>query len=167
MELSLVLKSKISRWITFMSLSSYRFFTTKTITWRDANMTTEMRRIYLETIRLRYRKSTKKQKSIILSEFCAVCGYDRKYAIRIIWGHVEPRSHRPGPKRTYSHKVIPHLIYFWNAMNRSCSKKMKAALPLWMPFYTESIDPEVKHYFWKWVRPPLIEGFVNTETALN
>ncbi len=107
-------------------------------------MTTEMRRIYLETIRLRYRKSTKKQKSIILSEFCAVCGYDRKYAIRIIWGHVEPRSHRPGPKRTYSHKVIPHLIYFWNAMNRSCSKKMKAALPLWMPFYTESIDPEVK-----------------------
>lgn len=107
-------------------------------------MTTEMRRIYLETIRSRYRKSTKKDKSQILNEFCNVCGYERKYAIRILWGHVEPRSSRPGPKRVYSHQVIPHLIYFWNAMNRCCSKKMKAALPLWMPFYREPLDPEVK-----------------------
>lgn len=107
-------------------------------------MTTEMRRVYLETIRLRYRKSTKKQKSEILNEFCNVCGYERKYAIRILWNHVEPRSRRPGPKRIYSHSVIPHLIYFWNAMNRCCSKKMKAALPLWMPYYREPMEPEVK-----------------------
>ncbi len=97
---------------------------------KGANMTTEMRRIYLETIRARYRKSTKKEKSQILNEFCNVCGYERKYAIRVLWGHVEPRSRRPGPKRIYNHQVIPHLIYFWNAMNRCCSKKMKAALPL-------------------------------------
>ncbi len=103
-----------------------------------------MKRIYLETIRVRYRKSTKKQKSIILTEFCEVTGYERKYALRILWKHVEPRSRRPGPKRTYSHSVIPHLIYFWNAMNRCCSKKMKAALPLWLPFYREPIDPETK-----------------------
>jgi hypothetical protein len=111
---------------------------------KDANMTTEMRRIYLETIRARYRKSTKKEKSLILNEFCNVCGYERKYAIRILWGYVTPRSRRPGPKRSYSHQVMPHLIYFWEAMNRCCSKKMKAALPLWMPFYREKIDPEVK-----------------------
>ncbi len=54
-------------------------------------MTTEMKRIYLEKVRERYRKSTKKQKSIILDEFCSVCGYERKYAVRILWGHVEPR----------------------------------------------------------------------------
>lgn len=112
-------------------------------------MTTEMRRIYLETIRARYRKSTKKEKSKILDEFCIVCGYERKYAIRILWGHVEPRSQRPGPKRTYSHKVIPHLIYFWVAMNKCCSKKMKAALPLWMPFYREAIDTEAKQLLLK------------------
>jgi hypothetical protein len=29
-------------------------------------------------------------------------------------------------------------------MNRCCSKKMKAALPLWMPFYREPIAPEIK-----------------------
>lgn len=107
-------------------------------------MTTEMRRVYLETVRSRYQKITKKEKSLILNEFCNVCGYERKYAIRILWSHVEPRSRRPGPKRIYSHQVIPHLIYFWNAMNRCCSKKMKAALPLWMPFYREPIDPGVK-----------------------
>jgi len=107
-------------------------------------MTTEMKRIYLETIRSRYRKSTKKQKSIILTEFCEVTGYERKYAIRILWKHVEPRSRRPGPKRTYSHSVIPHLIYFWNAMNRCCSRKIKAALPLWLPYYREPLDETTK-----------------------
>ena len=112
-------------------------------------MTTEMRRTYLETIRSRYRKSTKKQKSQILNEFCAVCGYERKYAMRILWRHVDPRSRRPGPKRIYSHQVIPHLIYFWSAMNRCCSKKMKAALPLWFPFYREPIDPETKRLLLK------------------
>ena len=112
-------------------------------------MTTEMKRIYLETIRTRYRKSTRKEKSKILDEFCIVCGYERKYAIRVLWGHVEPRSRRPGPKRTYSHEVIPHLIYFWVAMNKCCSKKMKAALPLWLPFYREKIEPETKELLLK------------------
>jgi hypothetical protein len=107
-------------------------------------MTTEMKRIYLETIRSRYRKSTKKQKSVILSEFCAVTGYERKYAIRILWKHIEPRNQRSGPQRTYSHNVIPHLLYFWNAMNRCCSKKIKAALPLWLPYYREPLDERTK-----------------------
>lgn len=107
-------------------------------------MTTEMKRMYLETIRARYRKSTKKQKSIILTEFCEVTGYERKYAIRILWKHVEPRTQRPGPKRKYSHSVIPHLIYFWNAMNRCCSRKIKAAIPLWLPYYREPLDEATK-----------------------
>ena len=107
-------------------------------------MTTEMKRIYLDSIRERYRKSTKKQKSVILTEFCLVTGYERKYALRIIWKHVEPRSQRSGPKRKYSHSIIPHLVYFWNAMNRCCSKKIKAALPLWLPYYREPLDERTK-----------------------
>lgn len=107
-------------------------------------MTTEMRRVYLETIRSRYRKSTKKEKSTILNEFCNVCGYERKYAIRILWDYVEPRSRRSGPKRVYIHKVMPHLIYLWTMMNRCCSKKIKAALPLWLPFYRHPLDPKTK-----------------------
>lgn len=112
-------------------------------------MNTEMRRVYLETIRSRYRKSTKKQKSEILNEFCAVCGYERKYATRILWGHVEPRLHRAGPKRRYSHEVMPHLIYFWTAMNHSCSRKIKAGLPLWLPYYREPLEAKTKELLLK------------------
>jgi len=39
---------------------------------------------YLNGIRERYHSATKAQKKIILDEFCAVCGYNRKYAIRLL-----------------------------------------------------------------------------------
>ena len=37
---------------------------------------------YLATIRTRYQQAGKKAKTLILDEFCATCGYNRKYAIR-------------------------------------------------------------------------------------
>ena len=37
---------------------------------------------YLDAIRGRYRKATRAGKSKILDEFCAVCRYHRKYALR-------------------------------------------------------------------------------------
>ena len=39
---------------------------------------------YLLTIKERYIKSTKDQKNSILNEFCNVCDYNRKYAIRLL-----------------------------------------------------------------------------------
>ena len=41
------------------------------------------RQAYLNAIRTRYRRARKKIKVTILDEFCAVCGYHRKYAIRL------------------------------------------------------------------------------------
>jgi len=41
-------------------------------------------RAYLEAIRSRYRHAGRAGKSKILDEFCAVCGYQRKYAIRLL-----------------------------------------------------------------------------------
>lgn len=35
---------------------------------------------HLEAIRGRYRKSDRAGKAAILDEFCAICGFDRKYA---------------------------------------------------------------------------------------
>ena len=40
------------------------------------------RQAYLKAIQSRYRQAGKKAKVVILDEFCAVCGYHRKYAIR-------------------------------------------------------------------------------------
>ena len=47
-------------------------------------MVKSARREYLEAIRKRYRKARKKDKKPILDEFCANCGYHRKYAIRLL-----------------------------------------------------------------------------------
>ncbi len=47
-------------------------------------MPIEARREYLKAIIERYQKASRKQKSVILTEFCEVCGYNRKYAILIL-----------------------------------------------------------------------------------
>jgi len=45
-------------------------------------MTIKFRMNYLKAIYPRYRKSSKALKGRILDEFCRVCGYNRKHAIR-------------------------------------------------------------------------------------
>jgi hypothetical protein len=101
-------------------------------------MPIKFRREYLNTIRERYKNALKKRnKSEILNEFCNICGYERKYAIRILNNQVEPKVYRPGPKPIYNHQVVHHLKVLWEAMNRMCSKKMVVAIPLWMPFYKD------------------------------
>ena len=49
---------------------------------------------YLEAIRKRYRRAKRADKGKILDEFCSVCGYQRKYAIRLVkaqgWSSAAP-----------------------------------------------------------------------------
>ena len=42
------------------------------------------RQAYLKAIQLRYHRADKKGKAVILDDFCAICHYHRKYAIRIL-----------------------------------------------------------------------------------
>lgn len=93
---------------------------------------------YLERMRERYKNAPKKVKSQILSEFCANSGYSRKHAVRLLNGTLEPRRRNPGPKPKYGPEVTYHLRVLWDAMNRICSKKVKAALPLWLGFYKDA-----------------------------
>jgi hypothetical protein len=94
-------------------------------------------------MRERYKNAPKKMKSQILSEFCANSGYSKKHAIRILNGRLEPRSRRPGPRVKYGDQVIHHLHVLWESMNKICSKKMKAALPIWLEFYKDA-DQSIK-----------------------
>lgn len=43
-------------------------------------MSPASKREYVEAIFLRYNKASRKLKTVILNEFCAACGYHRKYA---------------------------------------------------------------------------------------
>lgn len=108
-------------------------------------MSIEARREYLTSIRKRYRNSRRAEKQRILDEFCAVCGYSRKYAIRILSEQVHPRSGKPGRRPKYTPEVIEHLKVLWLLMNRLCSKNMRVALPLWLPYYSDpSCTPEIR-----------------------
>ena len=102
------------------------------------SMNREQRRAYLKAIRKRYKKSSKKQKVAILNEFCEVCDYNRKYAIRLLKKQRFLRRHKPGRKRQYeSEKLLPTLKAIWIATDYMCSKRLKAALCEWVKHYEE------------------------------
>jgi hypothetical protein len=106
-------------------------------------MVLQSRKDYLDAIRNRYRKASRKEKSIILGEFCATCGYNRKYAIRLL--RKKPPSspnRKPGPAFRYDKELLlVPLKRIWFATDQMCSKKLKAAIPLWLPFYEAEYEP--------------------------
>ena len=106
-------------------------------------MVLQSRREYLEAIGKRYRKATRKEKSIILGEFCATCGYNRKYAIRLLRKKLLSAPNRkPGPVPIYAkEQLLLPLKRIWFATDQMCSKKLKAAIPLWLPFYEGEYEP--------------------------
>ncbi len=101
-------------------------------------MSTGLKREYLRNIRLRYHKGTKKQRTLILDEFCKVCRLTRKHAIRLLNDEMSDQMRRLGPERKYGADVDAHLRHLWECMGRICSKKMVAAMPMWLPFYHEA-----------------------------
>jgi hypothetical protein len=102
-------------------------------------MSIEARREYLKAIRERYAKAERGEKGKILDEYCAVCGYSRKYAIRALRGLPVGREKKPGPPSKFSEECIYHLVQMWEVSGRMCSKKLVAALPLWFPFYKDPL----------------------------
>src|SRR5574337_38807 len=107
-------------------------------------MVLRSRREYLEAIRGRYRRAGRKEKAVILDEFCVNCGYNRKYAIRLLRKQKEAVAlqRRPGPRSTYDgESLLLALKRIWFASDQMCSKKLKAAIPLWLPFYVGEFEP--------------------------
>ena len=103
------------------------------------------RRAYLQAIQKRYRQSDRAAKQAILNEFCEVCGYARKYAIRLLnrktKSGVTPTK-RPGPKRKYQAEVLLEpLKHIWFASDQLCGKRLKVAIPLWLPHYENQYSP--------------------------
>lgn len=101
------------------------------------------RQAYLKAIRSRYLRVGKKAKVTILCKFCAVCGYHRKYAIRLLNQRGRPkRKGCPGRTSIYATpEFLTALKRIWFASDQMCSKKLKAAIPLWLPFYETVYKP--------------------------
>lgn len=97
---------------------------------------------YLEAIYLRYKRACRKEKAVILDEFCATCGYHRKHAIRLLRKFkrfTKPKHKKKGRKSLYNKDVIiKPLKRIWLAANLPCSKRLKVILLLWLPGYIQS-----------------------------
>ena len=86
----------------------------------------------LATIRDRYRASSKKDKGRILDEFIAVTGHHRKHGIRLLGQSSDDGEQQPAVKkgrRIYDESVRQAVIVVWEAADRICGKRLKAALP--------------------------------------
>lgn len=94
------------------------------------------RQEYLRAIYDRYRRSSPQEKGRILDEFCRVCGYHRKYAIRLLRGPRPAARPRPRARRRprYGPEVVEILARVWEAAGYPWSVRLKALLPLWLPW---------------------------------
>lgn len=106
-------------------------------------MSKKSKREYLHEIIERYKKAGKQGKKKILDEFCTVCSYHRKYAIKLLNQSPLPeickqRKSAGRKKKYHTVGVINFLKILWKRTNLICSDRLKAAIPIWLPIYKKS-----------------------------
>lgn len=98
------------------------------------------KRVSWNLLRDRYQKSSYDKKHLLLNELCDLYGMNRKYLIRKLNTSRFKRRKKRGPKPTYPAKIyLPIVKKIWFTCDQACSKKLKAILPDWLPYYE-------KHY---------------------
>ena len=116
---------------------------------RLPGMSNESKNDYIAKIKPRYQKAKKLEKETILNEFCSICGYNRKYAIRKLNAKDPPKYgyeyRKRGPKNKYNHPGIEKVIRtIWIHTNLPCSKRLKVILKIWLPYYPGYISSETE-----------------------
>ena len=103
----------------------------------------------LGAIRNRYREASKRDKSRMLDEFVALTGCHRKHAVRLLGEHERSTGRSvPRGRRIYDEAVRQALIVVWEASDRICGKRLKAALPSMVESLERhghlDLDPDVR-----------------------
>lgn len=97
--------------------------------------------LYLQNLSKRYKLANKHEKGEIIKELCEASGYHRKHAIRLL---NKPHKKHRHPMKTGRPKLYADNIYLeplkriWLLTDQICGKRLKMALPLWLPFYGEA-----------------------------
>ena len=112
----------------------------------DFFMTKQEKSAYRKRIKLRYERGSRDDKGRILEEFCKVCGYNRKYVIRILNRAVSWLAGKPGRASKYTEPVfLKTLKRLWFDTDQICSKKLRLAIPVWLKFFEQEhgkVSPE-------------------------
>lgn len=88
---------------------------------------------YFRAVYGRYRQAERREKQVILDEFCANTGYNRKYALRRLNGPAPERGRAPVRRRRaphYSPAVVSVLARLWEAAGYPWSVRLKALVSL-------------------------------------
>jgi len=108
-------------------------------------------REYLGRMRERYEEAGRAAKGPLLDEVCAMTGYHRKAVIRLLRRAPGPRRRRRGgPRVRYGPEVVAVLRAIWTAAGYPWSVRLKALLPLWLPWarrhmrVTEALEAQVR-----------------------
>jgi len=101
-------------------------------------------------MRQRYTSASRAVKSQLLTEFCVTTGYHRKAAIRVLTQRPRPTSPR-GPRgrpSPYTPQLVTILTKIWEAAGYPWSVRLKALLPLWLPWAKQhmTLPPQVEHH---------------------
>ncbi len=121
----------------------------------------EPRNEYIKRIQERYREADKRKKTIMLTEFCLTWNVDRKHAIKLLNGKRGGPKKKAGRKARYDERLVHHITVMWDSMERIHPKRIKAAIPIWLPFYRDpEFDPNLKFQILK-MSASTIERFLN------
>ena len=113
-------------------------------------MSPQSKKEYLEAIYPRYKSArSKDQKTKILNEFCEICGYHRKHAIRLLARFkrfTKPKIRKRGKPSVYNQpSILKALERIWLDASMPCSKRLVTIIPLWLPHYPGGLDlPVIK-----------------------
>lgn len=101
--------------------------------------------LYLEQLKKRYIGADRATKALILDEFCSNSGFHRKHAIRLFSKKLmrktagKKAADGRGRKKIYEpERLLAPLKQIWFATDQMCGKRLKAAIPIWLPFYESS-----------------------------
>ena len=104
----------------------------------SSNMSQNTTREVLLKMRERYRRRGREARGKLLDEVCELCGYGRKHAIKVLGGKLPiagEKGRRGGPRPSYGGPERAVLKSIWLAGEQPCGKRLKAALPIWLPHY--------------------------------
>jgi hypothetical protein len=104
----------------------------------SSQMSQTSKKEVLEKMRERYARRGREARSRLLDELCELCGYERKHAIKLLNGNrpiASGGAGRGGPRPTYGEAERIVLKEIWLAAEQPCGKRLKAAVPLWLPHY--------------------------------